>query len=451
MATLTPLFEQTFHEAAPFICGIGTLLPGHTLILIQTAATDSDSYATTTDTLNGVDFTLDGVASLYEGTGGPSLETYVESYINYSGVAIDLTNAISINYASGVDYAMAVKAFTIDAVVVDKYSTNQANQISGYVIINQYASDETTIEVAGVGTYDDPANWDWVDDGSNFQTEYTPFGIVDNTNAPGSTALISLGAFDWIGLAGADTTRLLKGNIPLNYLTRYYHGAVFISYEVVETVFYLLSDPLALSIELAARPEVGAELKVALEIYQPYYLSLLETTFTQPYSQTIERDWTQTYGELQPVENEVVDAPYKLGFDDVSAQITQTYSGYLEFDIDQPYTQLQPVAKELNVPYKLGFDEVSGQVVQPYTLFIEAEFVQAYGDVIVAAAEINQPYITSIPVEAEIVSTYDFIAGNFVSMNLTSHYTMYSSDNVVVINTSSGLVYKSGYTAQPVE
>ena len=251
---------------------------------------------------------------------------------------------------------------------------------------------------------------------------------------------------------------------------------------------------LANDVFTAAEPPKAVPLAEALyaEVYQPYYLSLLEAEFTQPYSQTIERFWAQTYGSLLPVENEVLDAQYKLGFDDVAAQLNQPYSlqiefslgqpysslsfvsqelatsyklgfddvatqvvqpyaGLIESELNQPYTHLQPVAKELNIPYKLGFDEVSGQLIQPYTLMVEVEFTQPYVSLITTAAELTQPYGTSISVASELESIYELVANDFVQASFTSHYTMYSSDNVVVINTSSGLTYKSGYTALPGE
>ena len=253
--------------------------------------------------------------------------------------------------------------------------------------------------------------------------------------------------------------------------------------------------PLVHEVFTAVEPPKLAPLgdTIYAEIYQPYYLSLLENQFTQPYSQTIERFWAQSYGSLQPVENEVLAAPYKLGFDDVymenaqfygmqvaaslnqsyaslqsvskeilaapyklgfndvALQVEQSYTAYLESETVQPYTHLQPVANDLAIPYKLGFDEVSGQIIQPYNMLVEAAIVQEYVSLVATAAAFDQPYGTSISVAAEHVSTYELVANDFVQANFTSHYTMYSSDNVVVINTSSGLIYKSGYTALPGE
>ena len=210
--------------------------------------------------------------------------------------------------------------------------------------------------------------------------------------------------------------------------------------------------PLVSDTFLAVEPPAPRFLTETLkaEFVQKYSLSLLHAEFTQSYSDTLHISWTQPYSELQFVQNEVLSSSYKLGFDDVAMDVTQLYGMSVESAIKQPYSSLQFVQKEVaRTPYKLGFDEVSTEITQSYSLELAAQFSQAYSSLIHVDAEIVQPYTTSVEAHAEFKTPYDLLQNDIVSFKLTSHYTMYESSNVIVINTNTGLIYKTGYTESP--
>jgi hypothetical protein len=211
-------------------------------------------------------------------------------------------------------------------------------------------------------------------------------------------------------------------------------------------------SPIASATFLAVDPPPPRLLLETLkaEFVQKYSLSLLQSEFTQFYADTLQVGWAQPYSDMVPVKQEIVHATYKLGFNDVSVEIDQSYGMSVGSEFDQLYSSLQFVQKEIvESSYKLGFDEVSAQVAQPYTLLVEAEFSQLYGSLVAVNTEWEQRYTTSIEVAEEFKSSYTLVENDTVAMNLTSHYTMYSSDNVIVINTTAGLTYKTGYTEAP--
>lgn len=489
MPILTPSFTHVHHGDFPFVAGAGTLPIDHTLLIVHIVSNDYTSYSFIQNKINGIPFTIDSNSNSFNGVNNPSMRLYVQSYINDTGSAIDLTDAITIEYtATNGPMAVVLRAFTVDAVMVHAGSQTWSSGTSGSPDITGHSSTIDRIDLAAVGAYEEPASWSWVNGTSNYQNTHA---VIGDGVATGSTAEVALGVFDYVGVpdeGGGITTLSLTGSVADARVV-----SALVSYKEL-IIKYGTIGTMPMFIQLTARPSLlpPPALIIDQQFTQPYYLSLLEAEFTQPYSQTIERFWAQTYGSLLPVENEVLDAQYKLGFDDVAAQLNQPYSlqiefslgqpysslsfvsqelatsyklgfddvatqvvqpyaGLIESELNQPYTHLQPVAKELNIPYKLGFDEVSGQLIQPYTLMVEVEFTQPYVSLITTAAELTQPYGTSISVASELESIYELVANDFVQASFTSHYTMYSSDNVVVINTSSGLTYKSGYTALPGE
>lgn len=453
MAVLSEVFAQTiegdFVADQVYYFGSGTLPAGHTLIL-QCVRTDTDN--TTEARLIGDTCTVDGVVAddrnaLRGYLGNIHLIARTFFYQNTTGQSIDLTDAVGIivqeiDDSNTVGEAVfAVKALSIDIYVKRKSSAalywNGSLNLADPVL----ATGDYMVGYSAIADAPATALYTFTATHELPSTTYTEEGMAPN--AGGANLGVSLEAYDWLGVADGLTCSIDGSANTTN---------VLVSYIVFEEDTYVIVDVPAgvVSLELMARPGGSPpSVSVGQEFEQKYSLSVLHLALQQPYSDTLQLGWTQPYGSLSYVQGEEVTAKYKLGFDDAAMECVQSYGMSVSSAISQLYGSLQFVQNDIaHTPYKLGFDEVSKDIDQPYSFMLEAEFSQAYASLLSVAQQWPQPYTDSVEVAAEVYSPYTLVENDLIMFNLTSHYTMYLSDNVVVVNTSSGLTYKSGYTAE---
>lgn len=527
MPVLSTAFTHVHTAVSPVTCGSGTLQPNHTLVLVHVMACDYTSYDFSTHTVDGHTFTQDSNRNAFNGLGNPALRMHTLSYINDTGIAIDLTNAITLAYSgSGVrELATSIRAFTIDAPMEASNSATWA--LAGNVSPNivGFASTITEIAIGSISAYEDILAYSWVDGSSNYQTAHAAVG--GNVPVTGPESWIQ--AFDYIGVpdeGGGAVTLSLSGSTTSDT-----NVAAIVSYLEKQVEFGSISTmPMTLQLGVRDIPEPPAA-PIITELVQRYTLGYFGMELRQPWKRPIFGEIEQGYGSLQTIANEVLRAVYKMGRDDASmyldqdytaileATIVQTYDsltlvsmelsgeykmgrdtasmdieqiysaniearlnqpygslvsvvgdlsgsyklgrdsagmsleqGYaarIEARVDQPYGSLVRTAGELSGSYKMGREEVSSEIIQPYVQALSMALEQSFGSLEPVAADVVQEYTVSIAVGGELTALYSLTGGSTIAMELSSHYTMYRSSDVVVINANSGLTYMPGYTIEP--